>query len=158
MADSAMNSECTVWAGRKDQDGYGLTPNPYGWSRDIRLHRLAWIQANGLIPKGICVLHKCDNRACYNVAHLFLGTQQDNLRDMTAKGRRRFRVPTGELAAKAKLTLMQVERIRNDPRSNKLIAAEYGVSATNIHGIKTGKIWRSGNTHVQGDCPASQGA
>ena len=52
-----------------------------------RHHRKAWAEANGPIPEGLQVLHHCDNPRCYNVEHLFLGTQADNLRDMVAKGR-----------------------------------------------------------------------
>lgn len=50
-------------------------------------HRLAWEEAFGPIPAGMCVLHTCDNRACVNIDHLFLGTYQDNALDMVAKGR-----------------------------------------------------------------------
>src|SRR6185436_8652420 len=50
---------------------------------------IAWTEANGPIPNGMQVLHRCDNPPCVNPAHLFLGTQTDNMRDMTAKGRRR---------------------------------------------------------------------
>jgi hypothetical protein len=50
-------------------------------------HRVAWVLANGEIPGGLWVLHKCDNRLCSNPEHLFLGTQTDNMQDMAKKGR-----------------------------------------------------------------------
>jgi hypothetical protein len=52
-----------------------------------RAHRAAWVEAHGDIPEGMFVLHQCDNRACVNVAHLFLGTHQDNMDDRESKGR-----------------------------------------------------------------------
>jgi hypothetical protein len=48
---------------------------------------VAWTIANGPIPEGLFVLHRCDNAVCCNPAHLFLGTRADNTRDMIAKGR-----------------------------------------------------------------------
>src|ERR1700741_3016734 len=50
-------------------------------------HRLSWVSKNGPIPNGLFVLHKCDNRKCINVDHLFLGTLQDNYDDMRNKNR-----------------------------------------------------------------------
>lgn len=53
-------------------------------------HRAAFIVFNGQIPKGMCVLHRCDNRPCINPQHLFIGTQLDNVADMISKGRSKF--------------------------------------------------------------------
>ena len=50
-------------------------------------HRAAWMITHGEIPEGLLVLHKCDNPPCVKPEHLFLGTQQDNIKDMYAKDR-----------------------------------------------------------------------
>lgn len=60
------------------------------------MHRLSFIAFNGPIPDGMYVLHKCDNRACINPEHLFLGTYSDNIRDCYAKGRRNAKGRTNE--------------------------------------------------------------
>ena len=52
-----------------------------------KAHRAAWLLLVGPIPPGMFVCHKCDNPPCANPAHLFLGTQQENMDDMHAKGR-----------------------------------------------------------------------
>jgi hypothetical protein len=81
---------CWNWLLGKDRSGYGRMKVQLG-SRDrfraTSAHRYAYELFIGAIPHGACVLHRCDNRACCNPAHLFVGTQQDNIRDMHAKGR-----------------------------------------------------------------------
>jgi len=78
---------CWEWNGPRDYHGYGRkTVN----RKTVRLHRLAWEWANGPIPPGMFICHRCDNPPCVNPAHLFLGTNLDNVRDMIAKKRHRF--------------------------------------------------------------------
>lgn len=82
---------CSEW-------DHGVRVREYGgvWSGGQRwlAHRLAWTEANGPIPDGLCVLHSCDNPRCCNVDHLFLGTQKDNAADMVAKGRHASQLKT----------------------------------------------------------------
>lgn len=78
--------ECWLWTAGKFVTGYGA----YRWhGQAAYTHRLAWEFANGPIPPGLMICHKCDVRACCNPSHMFLGTARDNNDDMAHKGRRR---------------------------------------------------------------------
>lgn len=79
-------SGCWIWDGYLDSCGYGRT----GFANEQQsAHRVSWKVFRGPIPKGLCVLHRCDVPSCVNPDHLFLGTQIDNIDDMTRKGRAR---------------------------------------------------------------------
>ena len=63
--------------------------NGYVYVQNRRLHRVAWEAHNAEpIPEGMVVMHSCDNRECFNPAHLSVGTQQENIHDCIDKDRR----------------------------------------------------------------------
>lgn len=130
---------CREWTGFCNKLGYG--------QRRVKgkcwyVHRYAWVQANGPVPEGLCVLHHCDNPSCYEVKHLFLGTRIDNNLDRDQKRRS----PRGEAHGMAKLTRRQVEEIRRlleQGMAQPVIAAQFGISPSHVSGINTGRFWRA---------------
>jgi len=75
---------CWEWTGSIDKDGYGQI---HLHGKTIRAHRFAYMLVNGETPDNKHVLHTCDNPACVNPNHLWLGTNQDNVDDRERKGR-----------------------------------------------------------------------
>ena len=132
---------CIPWTGAKIR-GYGVRTIK-GKARLV--HRLAYEMVKGPIPSGLCVLHICDNPACYNPDHLFLGTRADNVRDCARKGRWGKARATGARHGMAKLTLDQVDEIRRRYRRGlgAALAREFGTTRSNIHWIVSGGHWKT---------------
>ncbi len=105
--------------------------------KTVYAHRLAWELENGEIPADMQINHRCDNKRCIRVAHLYLGTHQENMDD--GKERNRFKRLSGERNGQARLTDKQVAAILADGRSQRAIAADYGVSRSAVQLIKAGK-------------------
>lgn len=145
--------ECWEWRGTKLK-GYGRLRSRVG---QMWAHRVAWVIANGEIPNGLCVCHACDHRPCTNPAHLWLGTQRENRDDCTRKDRnargkehgthtRPEKVCRGAHNGAAKLTENDVREIRRLHAQGgifqKSLAAQFGITRTNVGRIVLGKIWR----------------
>lgn len=80
-------SGCWEWTGYCHDNGYGETAFR---GRGRPIHRLMWMIERGPVPKGMDVMHKCDNAPCFNPDHLELGTRKQNLDDCVARGRHFF--------------------------------------------------------------------
>lgn len=118
---------CWLWRGRRD------------WPRYPRLDktsagRAMWRRHRGEIPDGLVVCHTCDQRACVNPAHLFLGDYQANTRDAVRKGRWH-----------KKLTPAQTREIRDAVLSGEHaidVACRYRISEGHVRKIARGECWQ----------------
>ena len=134
-----VHGACWIWHGSKTVFGYGQIKSR---QKKHGAHRISWEIANGPIPDGMFVCHRCDNPQCTNPDHLFLGTPKDNSRDCASKKRNRNGVCLGTKNHHAKLSEKDVLAIRSDCRSQPKIARDYGVSHVLIGKIKRREIWK----------------
>ena len=138
---------CKLWTRSKTGGGYGLT-----WvdGKYVYIHRKTYEDAHGKLPRGIKVCHKCDQPACYELDHLFAGTQRDNLQDAAAKGRTRH----GSRNNFAKIDEHTALAIFDAAGTHTAIAERFNVSRPTVSLIKAKKIWGRIHTHppCRGKC------
>jgi len=131
---------CWEYTGNIAVDGYATVGR-----KQERVHRMAYEHANGPIPPGKIVMHRCDNRKCINPSHLRVGTQADNMRDMQRKGRA-LGNNRGESNAGAKLTEDGVRELRRRYREGGVtqdeLAEEYGVNQATIWAALSRRTWK----------------
>lgn len=130
----SAEENCWDWAGTKMTSGYGYLT--MGGGRKQGAHRISWMLHNGPIPKNIFVLHKCDNKLCMNPGHLWLGTHDDNMADMCAKGRQ---------SKPGKLSENEVREVRKrfaDGETQVDLGKEYGVSFSAISQMITHRTYK----------------
>lgn len=144
-ARAVTGEPCWGWTGRVNEGGYGLIDSGrHGVKRDRPLlaHVVSWEIHYGPVPAGRFVLHHCDNPPCSRPDHLWLGTNDDNVADMVAKGRQ----SRGERRHLAKLTDADVIAIRRRWAAGgvmqKTLAAEYGVSRSVVCEVISQKMWK----------------
>lgn len=115
-----------------------------GGLRDLA-HRMAWVEANGPIPDGMLICHRCDNPPCCRPDHLFLGTHADNSRDAATKGRLRATFPRGTNHPAARLDTKRVREIRcrvAEGETQQSVADAYGVALTTVSAIVLRRNWK----------------
>jgi hypothetical protein len=132
---------CWIWTGSLNTCGYGII----GVDRKtIHSHRIAWELINGTIPNRMSILHHCDRPPCVNPSHLFLGTQQDNIKDMLLKNRGKGGV--GVRNCKARLSENDVREIRKRHIRKYgnlvILAKEFNVDPCTILDIIKRRSWK----------------
>jgi hypothetical protein len=140
---TTTSTGCKEWSMCRFTQGYGVVRMG---GKNLKAHRLSLEHALGRpLREGMFALHSCNNPPCCNPEHLREGTNQDNVDDKL----RADRQPRGETNGNAKLTLDQVNEIRQNPdaMSQRRLAEIYGVKKACIAKIQRGKTW---NLHVEG--------
>lgn len=129
---------CWEWTSYRAPKGYGRASY-----RDIGVaaHRLSYEINVGPIPDGLMVCHKCDNPPCVRPDHLFLGTNAENQRDASRKGRLKGR-HAGELHPTARLTERDVLAIRRSRDPIRVIAQTYGIARSTVTSVRSGRSWK----------------
>ena len=120
---------CWLWCGAVNEDGYGLMKVD---GRKRRVHRLSYTWFAGEIGN-LCVLHKCNTPACVRPDHLYLGTQQNRMRNGKSV--------KGERNGMARLTEKQVKEIRASDMSLKDIAYVYAIAVPTVSNIRKRRRW-----------------
>ena len=128
--------ECWLWTAAKKDGGYGvMRPEGQRSGPTIKAHRVSLLLA-GVDIEGKVVRHRCDNPPCVNPAHLETGTQAENCRDTSERGRH---------VGAARLAPDDVRAIRRRLAAgdlHRVVAAAFGVARSTISAIAEGKAWR----------------
>lgn len=130
-----IGNGCWTWLGKLDRDGYAKV----SWAPIWRASRFSYTEFVGPIPDGMIVCHTCDNRACVNPDHLWLGTNADNMMDRNLKGRqaRRDRIRESLSVDAA----MEAHRNMHDGMTNTEACRVYGISEGQASNIRNRRTW-----------------
>lgn len=126
-------NSCWIWQNAKGPNGYGQA---HRFGKTMHAHRLMFELVNGPIPTGMYVCHRCDQPACCNPSHLFLGTPRQNHEDMRNKGRAQDR--RGEKCPTSKLSnndVFEMRRRMQSGESRRAVADAFGVGISTVSQI-----------------------
>jgi hypothetical protein len=128
------SGDCWIWTGSKHDQGYGQI------NIDKKMtftHRISYeISNNVKLDRNTKVLHSCDNPPCVNPAHLFLGTQADNVRDAVAKGRMKTsRGCDHKLSKLSYEDIVMIRKLHFEGMSGADLGRMYHVGKSTVHRI-----------------------
>lgn len=135
--DSGEPDACWEWQGYTDDRGYGYFS--IDSHNSVRAHQIA-AAMTGTDIEDKQVNHECDNPACVNTAHLYIGEQYENVADMVLRGQ--HEAPDGEENGKSVLTAEDVRKIRNSNEKHAVLADRYGTTPQNIGAVKRRETWK----------------
>ncbi len=124
-----LTNSCWNWVGYKHR-GYGQ----FGTQVGVKLaHRISYFLEHGFLPTDKLILHSCDNPSCVNPKHLWAGTYQDNMTDMSLKKRGK---------GPEKINQEIANKVRSSNLSCVKLSKQYGICATQVWRIKKGFHWQ----------------
>ena len=137
-------TNCWEWQANRYYNGYGHINVD---KKTLFVHRYSYEYYFGSFDKSLCVLHKCDNRKCINPDHLFLGTRDENMKDMVSKNRQAKGIDNGTNKL-SEIDVIEIKKTLSEKIYKGLItqlSKKYKVSRAVIYDIKNGKSW----SHIQ---------
>lgn len=132
---------CWLWLGVRTRGGYGrITVHTSDGKRQFPAAKVAWELENGPAPVGMWALHKCDNPACVNPSHIFMGTPKQNSEDMSRKRRGLH----GERRGRGVMTesdVIQLRALRSLGVSLADLCRMFDFPKVTVHKAVTGTTW-----------------
>jgi len=133
------DSNCIEWKATKMKTGYGFIRIGPASAGHILAHRYSYERTYGPVPKGMVVMHSCDNPSCVNPEHLRVGTHKENTTDMVCKNRHGWRVKTPWQKLDSN-DAKSIRLLRQQGFTQQKIADQFNVSRPLISLILNGKI------------------
>lgn len=129
---------CFNWLGSKNLKGYGtLSFN----GKNVKAYRMSYAVFRREIPVGLSVCHHCDNRACINPSHLFLGTQKDNMADAARKHRMSHGGRHSRIGLTEQRVLDMIAAYKSGMETTE-VANKFGVNSRVVRSILKGDRWK----------------
>ena len=126
MPQQDVLTPCRIWTGYVAATGYGMLKRD---GRAQNTHRYFWIKERGPIPEGLVLDHLCGNRLCYNLDHLEIVTQTENVR-------------RSSIAKISPDQVLLIKKLRKSGVRGVVIAEQFGITYRQVCAIVSGAYWK----------------